>query len=366
MTRVSAAVLSAAHQPLSIETLELAEPGPGEVRVRYGASGVCHSDLHCIDGEWTVPLPLVLGHEGAGTVEAVGPGVEGLEPGAAVVLSWRYACGRCRACVRGRAWACSETRMGDCTLDDGTLRFRRADGTDVYQYLSVGTFAEAAVVPATAAVPIPASVPAEIACLIGCGVTTGVGAVVNTAHVEPGAAVCVIGCGGVGLSVVMGAALAGAQPIIAVDVEDAKLEQARDLGATHAVRGDGDVAAAVRAIVPGGVDYAFEAIGLRRTIELMPDLLCLGGVAVMVGMTAEDVRVSFSGYGMAEFGHSVLGSNYGSSVAPIDFPRLAALYEAGRLPIDRLITRRIALDEVDDAFADMRARRGGRAVVVYD
>jgi S-(hydroxymethyl)glutathione dehydrogenase/alcohol dehydrogenase len=221
-------------------------------------------------------------------------------------------------------------------------------------------------VPASAVVPIPASVPFEVACLIGCSVTTGVGAVTNTARVEPGASVVVIGCGGVGLSVVMGAALAGAHPIIAVDVEDAKLEQARNVGATHAVRGDGDVAAAVEAIVPGGADYAFEAIGLQRTIELMPDLICLGGTAVMVGMTPEDVRVSFSGFGMAEFGHSVLGSNYGSSVAPIDFPRIAALYEAGKLPIDRLITRRIALDEIDDAFADMRARRGGRAVIVYD
>jgi S-(hydroxymethyl)glutathione dehydrogenase / alcohol dehydrogenase len=363
---VRAAVLHAPRSPLAIETLELSDPGPGEVRVRYGASGVCHSDLHCIDGEWTVPLPLVLGHEGAGTVEAVGPGVAGLAPGDTAVLSWRYACGRCRACVRGRAWACNDTRMGDCTLDDGTLRLRRDDGTEVYQYLSVGTFAEAAVVPASAVIPIPSSVPFEVACLIGCSVTTGVGAVINTARVEPGASVCVIGCGGVGLSVVMGAALAGAHPIVAVDVEDSKLAQARDLGATHAVRGDGDVAAAVKAIVPGGVDYAFEAIGLRQTIELMPALICLGGVAVMVGMTAEDVRVSFSGFGMAEFGHSVLGSNYGSSVAPIDFPRIAALYEAGLLPIDRLITRRGSLDELNDAFDDMRARRGGRAVIVYD
>src|SRR6476661_668634 len=358
-TSVTAAVFSAPHSPLAVETLELAEPGHGEVRVRYGASGVCHSDLHAVDGEWTVPLPLVLGHEGAGTVEALGPGVTGLAVGDTAVLSWRYACGLCRACVRGRSWACSETRINDSTLDDGTLRFRRDDGSEVYQYLSVGTFAEAAVV------PVPASVPFEIACLIGCSVTTGVGAVTNTARVEPGASVVVIGCGGVGLSVVMGAALAGAHPIIAVDVEDAKLEQARDVGATHAVRGDGDVAAAVKAIVPGGADYAFEAIGLQRTIELMPDLICLGGVAVMVGMTPEDVRVSFSGFGMAEFGHSVLGSNYGSSVAPIDFPRIAALFEAGKLPIDRLITRRVALDEVNSAFDDMRARRGGRAVIVY-
>jgi Zn-dependent alcohol dehydrogenase len=367
MTRpVRAAVLSAPHAPLAIETLELSDPGPGEVRVRYGASGVCHSDLHCIDGEWTVPLPLVLGHEGAGTVEAVGAGVAGLAPGDTAVLSWRYACGRCRNCSRGRAWACTDTRMGDCTLDDGTLRLRRGDGAEVYQYLSVGTFAEAAVVPASAVVPIPPSVPFEVACLIGCSVTTGVGAVINTAQVEPGTSVCVIGCGGVGLSVVMGAALARAHPIVAVDVEDAKLEQARDLGATHAVRAAEDVATAVKAIAPSGVEYAFEAIGLQRTIELMPELICLGGVAVMVGMTAEDVRVSFSGFGMSAYGHSVLGSNYGSSVAPIDFPRIAALYAAGLLPIDRLITRRVALDEVNEAFDDMRARRGGRAVILYE
>jgi S-(hydroxymethyl)glutathione dehydrogenase/alcohol dehydrogenase len=363
---VSAAVLFAPHEPLHVEQLELDDPGPGEVRVRYGASGVCHSDLHCVDGEWTVPLPVVLGHEGAGTIEALGPGVTGLAVGDSVILSWRYACGRCRACVRGRAWACTNTRMGDCTLDDGTLRFRRGDGTELFQYLSVGTFAEVAVVPAAAAIPVPAELPFDVACLIGCGVTTGVGAVVNTAGVEAGASVCIIGCGGVGLSVVMGAVLAGAHPIIAVDLEDAKLEQAADVGATHSVRGDGDVAAQVRSIVPGGVDYAFEAIGLKATVELMPRLLCVGGTAVMVGMAPENVEVTFSGYGLPEYGHSVLGSNYGSSVPPVDFPLLAALHLAGKLPIDRLITDRIALDEVNGAFDDMRNRRGGRAVILYD
>jgi S-(hydroxymethyl)glutathione dehydrogenase/alcohol dehydrogenase len=366
MQQVRAAVMRAPHQPLAIEELTLADPGPGEVRVRYRASGVCHSDLHCLDGEWTVPVPLVLGHEGAGRVDAVGAGVDGLEPGQAVVLSWRYACGRCRACMRGRSWACRNTRMGDNTLDDGTLRFRDGHGNDVYQYLSVGTFAEAAVVPRTAVVPVPDELPADVASLIGCSVTTGVGAVVNTAGVEPGASVCVVGCGGVGLSVVMGAALAGAHPIVAVDVEDAKLEQARDLGATHTVRAGDDTARRVRAIVRGGVDYAFEAIGLAATIELLPSLLCLGGVGVLVGMTAEDVQVRFSGYGLVEYGHSLLGSNYGSSVPAVDFPRLAALHLGGRLPIDRLITNRISLERVNEAFEDMRARRGGRAVIVYD
>src|SRR4029077_2680905 len=188
--------------------------------------------------------------------------------------------------------------------------------------LSVGTFAEAAVVPAAAAIVVPPELPFDVACLIGCGVTTGVGAVVNTAEVETGASVCVIGCGGVGLSVVMGAVLAGAHAIIAIDVEDAKLQQAVDVGATHAVRGDADdVAGQVRSIVPGGVDYTFEAIGLKPTVELMPRLLCVGGTAVMVGMSAEGVEVSFSGYGLPEYGHSILGSNYGSSGPAGDFPR---------------------------------------------
>jgi S-(hydroxymethyl)glutathione dehydrogenase/alcohol dehydrogenase len=365
MTAVRAAVLQAPNADLVVEQLDLAHPGPGEVLVRYGASGVCHSDLHCVDGEWTVPLPLVLGHEGAGVVEAVGDGVTGVAPGDHAVLSWRYPCGHCRACARGRAWACANSKMNDCTLDDGTLRFSRDDGDGVYQYLSVGTFAEAAVVPQNAVVPIPREVPFDVACLIGCGVTTGVGAVVNTARVEAGASVCVIGCGGVGLSVVMGAALAGAHPIIAVDVEEAKLEQARELGATHLVRADDTTRKQVRAIVPGGVDYAFEAIGLKATVELMPKLLCLGGTAVMVGMTPEGVQVAFSGFLVPELGHSILGSNYGSSVPAVDFPRLARLYLAGKLPVDKLITRRIELGEVNDAFADMRARRGGRAVIAY-
>ena len=192
--RIMAAVLREMGSPQTVEELELAPPGPGEVLVRVAAAGVCHSDVHLADGHLgRERQPIVLGHEGAGTVEAVGAGVTGLEVGDAAVLSWRYACGRCRACTRGRAWACANTRMGDCTLDDGSLRFRRSGGAEVFQYLSVGTFAEAAVVPASAVVPIPASVPFEVACLIGCSVTTGVGAVVNTAKVEPGASVCVIG-----------------------------------------------------------------------------------------------------------------------------------------------------------------------------
>jgi S-(hydroxymethyl)glutathione dehydrogenase / alcohol dehydrogenase len=326
---------------------------------------VCHSDLHCVDGEWTVPLPLVLGHEGAGTVEAVGPGVTGLAPGDTAVLSWRYACGRCRACVRGRSWACSETRMGDCTLDDGTLRFQDGDGAGVYQYLSVGTFAEAAVVPASAVVPIPSSVPFEVGCLIGCSVTTGVGAVVNTAQVEPGASVCVIGCGGVGLSVIMGAALAGAHPIIAVDVEDAKLEQARDLGATHAVRGDGDVAGAVKAIVPGGADYAFEAIGLKKAAEQAFECLRPGGTATIVGMIPVGQKIELDGPSFLRE-KKVQGCSMGSNRFKVDMPRYVELYRQGRLKLDEMITRRGRLEDVNEAFRAMKAGEVARTVLMFD
>jgi Zn-dependent alcohol dehydrogenase len=366
MTTVRAAILNTARSPLVIETLTLDEPGPREVRVRYGASGVCHSDLHVIDGDWTVLLPLVLGHEGAGVIDAVGAGVDHVHVGDTVVVTWHYPCGSCRQCANGRDWLCSRSRSDQNLLDDGTHRLHRADGEAVFQYLSVGTFAEQAVIPASAAVPIPAGVPFDVACLIGCCVTTGVGAVVNTADVEPGASVCVIGCGGVGLSCVMGAALAGAAPIIAVDLEPAKLDQAGVLGATHLVRGGDDLARRVRAIVPGGVDYAFEAIGIPAVGETLPRLVTAGGTAVLVGMSAEHETLAVNAYVFPARGLALLGSAYGSARVGRDFPRFASLYLAGRLPIDQLVTRRIALDEVNDAFAAMRRREGGRSVIVYD
>ena len=205
---------------VSIEELSLEAPRREEVLVRLGASGVCHSDLHVVDGEWPRPTPVVMGHEGAGVVEAVGEGVRDVAPGDHVVLSWFYSCRRCRHCVEGRAWACTGTQAGRCVLDDGTTRFRRPSGEDVYTYLAVGSMAERSVVPEAAAIPVPRELPLDVAALIGCAVTTGVGAVVNTARVPAGSSVVVLGCGGVGLSVVMGAALAGASPIVAVDLSE--------------------------------------------------------------------------------------------------------------------------------------------------
>ena len=348
---------------VSVEELELEAPRAHEVRVRMRASGVCHSDLHVVDGEWPRPTPVVMGHEGAGVVEAVGEGVRGVEVGDHVVLSWFYACGRCSHCLAGRAWACSGTKAGQCVMDDGTTRFRRpGSGEDVYTYLAVGSMAERSVVPETAAIPIPREVPMEVAALIGCAVTTGVGAVVNTARVEAGASVVVIGCGGVGLSIVMGAALAGAHPILAVDLSEEKLALAREVGATETV----DSVEAAAELLPGGADYAFEAIGLVPTVEAMPGLLRSGGVGVLVGLSAYGERASFEVYSFVDSGKTLVGSIYGGAVPALDFPRIARLYLAGKLPLDRLVSHRIGLDDVDEAFAAMRRRERARSVVVFE
>jgi S-(hydroxymethyl)glutathione dehydrogenase/alcohol dehydrogenase len=348
---------------VSVEELELERPHAHEVLVRMGASGVCHSDLHVVDGEWPRPAPVVMGHEGAGVVEAVGEGVRGVAVGDHVVLSWFYACRRCSHCLAGRAWACSGTMAGKCVMDDGTTRFRRTgSGEDVYTYLAVGSMAERSVVPETAAIPIPREVPMDVAALIGCAVTTGVGAVVNTARVEAGSSVVVIGCGGVGLSVVMGAALAGAHPIVAVDLSDEKRALAVEVGATDAVGTVEDAAARM----PGGFDYAFEAIGLVPTVEAVPGLVRPGGVGVLVGLAAYGERASFEVYSFVDGGKTLVGSIYGGAVPALDFPRIARLYLAGKLPLDRLVSHRIGLEDVDEAFAAMRRRERARSVVVFE
>ncbi|HKA69194.1 MAG TPA: alcohol dehydrogenase catalytic domain-containing protein [Actinomycetes bacterium] len=361
--QIAAAVLSAPRSPVAIESVTLDSPQPGEVLVRYLASGVCHSDLHVVDGEWARPMPVVLGHEGAGVVVSVGDDVTSIEPGDRVVLSWVSPCGRCAACVRGRTWLCEQTSAGRHVLADGSTRLRRADGTSLYQYLAIGTMAEAAVVPAAACVPISAEVPPEVAALIGCAVATGVGAVVNTAEVPPGAPVCIVGCGGVGLSAVMGAAVAGAEPIVAVDTEEPALDLARVAGATHTIRATDGWAERARELT-GGVDYAFDCIGSAAVVAALGRILAPGGAIVLVGMTAQGETVPVDGYRFPDRGYRLLGSSYGSCVAALDFPRIARLYLAGKLPLDLLVTRRIGLAEVNDALQAMRDRAGGRAVIV--
>jgi S-(hydroxymethyl)glutathione dehydrogenase/alcohol dehydrogenase len=363
-----AAVLERPGQPSRIEELDLAEPGRGEVLVRMTASGVCHSDLHVRDGEWDRPGPIVLGHEGAGIVEILGPGVEGLAIGQPVALSWLVPCGVCRACRSGRPWACPDSPSFRHRMPDGGTRWRRPDGEGVLTYCAIGTLAETEVVPAAAAIPIPDGVDPAAAALIGCCVATGVGAVTKTAAVQEGASVAVIGLGGVGLSCVMGAVLAGAGQVVAIDRVPSKLEAATSVGATSTILA-GETASTLeqlRDLTDGGPDFVFEAIGRRETIELAIQALRLGGTAVLVGMTPFGVEASFEVYPFVDGSRRIIGSNYGFADPLVDFPRYAQLHLDGRLPIDRLVDRRIGLDHLEDAFDELRRGTYTRQVVVFE
>ena len=372
-TTIRAAVLDRPGVPTRIETLELDPPGDGEVRVRMVAAGVCHSDLHVRDGEWEREGPIVLGHEGAAIVEALGPGVaehhKALRPGVLVALAWLIPCGHCRACRSGRVWLCSASPSYTHRMPSGRIATRRPyGGGDVLTYCAIGTFADRQNVPAAAAIPVDPATPHEVAALVGCCVTTGVGAMTKTADVRPGSSVAVIGLGGVGLSCVIGAALAGAGTIVAVDRIAAKLDLARALGATDTILAgsdDAETLTAIRDLTAGGPDVCAEAIGLPATIELAISSLPTGGAAVLVGMTPFGVRASFEAFRFVDGGRRILGSNYGSADPAVDFPRYAALHLAGRLPADRLVTGRIGLDGLEDAFAAMRRGEGVRTVIGF-
>ncbi len=369
---IHAAVLERPGVPTRIETLLLDPPGPGEVRVRMAAAGVCHSDLHVRDGEWDREGPIVLGHEGSAWIEALGDGVvtafPALRVGGLVALAWLIPCGRCRACLAGRVWSCSASPSYTHRMPSGRAAAHRSDGSDVLTYCAIGTFADRQNVPAAAAIAVPDGTPPEVAALIGCCVTTGVGAATRTAEVQPGSTVVVIGLGGVGLSCVMGAVLAGASRIVAVDRVSAKLDLARAVGATDGIAAGPDAAetlAAIRAATDGGPDTCFEAIGLAATIETAIACLPTGGTACLVGMTPFGVRASFEPFPFVDGGRRILGSNYGSADPAVDFPRYAALHLAGRLPAERLVTGRIGLDGLEDAFAAMRRGEGVRSIIGF-
>jgi S-(hydroxymethyl)glutathione dehydrogenase/alcohol dehydrogenase len=313
-----------------------------------------------------------MGHEGAGYVESVGPGVDvaatGLEVGRLVALSWIVPCGRCRSCLAGRVWECPVSPSYTHLMPDGTSRIRRRGGGDVLAYCAIGTMASSQVVPAAAAIPMPDGTPPAVAALIGCCVATGVGAVTRTLPVEPGSSVAVIGLGGVGLSAVMGASLAGASRVVAVDRVEAKLALAREVGATDTVLAGGDpveTVAAIRDATDGGPDVCVEAIGLPSTVELAVSCLPTGGAALLVGMTPAGQRASFEVFPFVDGARRIVGSNYGSAVPSVDFPRYAELYLDGRLPVDRLVTSRIALDGLEDAFDRMRRAEGVRSVIEF-
>jgi Zn-dependent alcohol dehydrogenase len=368
MTAVRAVVLPGTGAPLELTEVELAAPGPGEVLVRLHASGVCHSDQNAIDGTAPTRCPAVLGHEGAGVVEQAGPGVA-LPAGQPVALSWMPWCGRCEECLRGLGHLCRTawTAMGHGGLLDGTSRLRRTrDGATLYHYSLLSTFAERAVVAEGSCVPIEAGVPFEIAALVGCAVSTGIGAVWNTAGVRPGERVAVIGCGGVGLSAILGAVAAGAGAVVAVDLADDKLEVAAELGATAAVRWAGDAEAtadAVRAASGGGVDYAIEATGRPEAAQAAFRSTRARGAAVLVGIPGADAELRLPALSVPRMERRVLGSLYGSAQPARDFPAILGLYRSGRLPLDRLISHRLPLEEAEAAFALLRSGSARRVVL---
>ena len=367
------------HGPSRTPTLEdlwLDPPGPGEVLVRMVASGVCHSDLHVVDGEWRRPADVVLGHEGAGIIEELGRGVVarspdapldagGLRVGDLVTLAWTAPCGSCPACARGEAWLCAAPRGSGHRLDPGSARLRRPDGSHVGVYSGIGTFCTAQVVAAEAAIPVDPRTQPGVAALIGCAATTGVGAVRNTASVRAGESVVIMGMGGVGLAALMAAVDAGAAAVIAVDVEPAKLELARSLGAT-ATSAPGALPALTSQLTSGGPDHALECIGLPAMVELALRAVRPGGTVTLVGMTAMDATASIDVYRFVEDGKRLLGSNYGSCVPARDFPRIAADAIAGRLPLERLITETIRLEGIGAALEAMRRRDGARRIVSFD
>lgn len=364
---MKAAVFTAPDQPVRVTEVDLAAPGAGEVKVKIAAAGVCHSDLHVRRGEWEVKVPLVMGHEGSGVIAEVGPGVSGLAEGDHVVLSWVAPCGQCRYCRAGREARCqlAATVVGPGgVLQDGTSRLS-AGGELVYHYLGVSSFAEYAVVPASGAIRIRDDAPLDVVALVGCAVATGVGAVTNTAAVEPGSIVAVIGCGGVGLSVVQGARLAGAERIVAIDVRPEKTALAARLGATDEI----DVSAAdavemLHELLPDGVDYAFDAIGMTSTTEQAIRMLGLGGAAVVVGLPPSGARAWFEPLALAEADQRILGSNYGSVRPAIDIPALVDRFMDGDLQLNELISARAPLDAAPAALDDLQSGHALRTLLI--
>lgn len=365
--KVRAAVLEGPGRPFTVEELDLEPPGPGEVQVRVRAAGVCASDWHLVTGATKHPFPVVAGHEGSGVVEAVGPGVARVRQGDAVILDWAPGCGTCFDCRRGRPALC-EAYVGPLwagTMLDGRPRLSRR-GAPVFHFSGLACFAERCVVPEVCCVPADPRLPPAVAAVIGCAVATGWGAVFHTAKLEAGAAVAVFGAGGVGLSVVLSARLAGAARIVAVDPVPAKLEMARAFGATDAVAADLDAAARVRALCGGrGADVAFEASGRPEVQEQALLAIRPGGLLVLVGLSPMGSATNLPGAILVRQEKTVAGSYYGGVDPPRDFPRIAAHHLEGRLDLGRLVTRTYALEAINEAYADLAAGRLARGVIAF-
>jgi S-(hydroxymethyl)glutathione dehydrogenase/alcohol dehydrogenase len=362
-----AAVLREVNTPMTVETLEMAPLAPGDVLVRIHASGLCHTDLEVIQGSLVYPLPIVLGHEGAGVVEAVGSGVTQVKLGDHVICSWNPHCGHCFYCERDQPILCEPFTRNQPRglLLDGSSRMSLR-GHTVYHYSVTSTHAEYAVVPESGAIPVPAEILFDRACIIGCGVMTGVGAAVRKAKVAAGATVVVIGCGTVGLNVIQGSRLVDAGQIIAVDIDSAKLDSAARFGATHAINGEDDVVEHVRALTEGrGADYAFEAAGHAETLRLAVEAVRPGGEVVWLGKVKVNQEINFR-WGSLMGERRIVRSSYGGARPLRDFPWIVREYLKGRLQLDELITRRIRLEQINDGFASLARGEGIRTVIMFD
>jgi S-(hydroxymethyl)mycothiol dehydrogenase len=346
--------------PVELATVLVPDPGPGEALVRVQACGVCHTDLHYREGSIAGQFPFLLGHEAAGVVEAVGPGVSGLARGDYVVLAWRAPCGRCRSCRRGRPWYCFDSRTAG-------QRVTLEDGTPLTTAVGLGAFAERCLVAAGQAVKVDPAARPEVAGLVGCAITTGFGAIVNTARLERGDTVAVFGCGGVGIAAVHTAALVGARQVIAVDLDRRKLALAGELGATDLVdAGQADPVAAIRELTGGlGADVTVEAVGHPEVFKQAFHARDRAGTMVQIGIPAPDMRVDLGLLSIYGRGGSLRPSWYGDCLPTRDFPILIDLYLRGRYDLDRFVSETIALDQVEEAFAKMRRNEVLRSVVVF-
>jgi S-(hydroxymethyl)glutathione dehydrogenase/alcohol dehydrogenase len=365
-TQVKAAVHYTPGQGVEIEMLDLEEPRTHEVRVRYVASGVCHSDLHHIQGLVPHPTPVVFGHEGAGIVEAVGPDVSGVQVGDHVLTAYIPSCGRCYYCTIGRPNLCELRDRPRYLLLDGTSRFHKG-AQDIYQYLQLGTYSEMATVPDVSVIPIRKDAPLEVICLVSCGVMTGAGSIMNRAQVKPGSTVVVFGCGGIGLNAIQAAALVGAAKVVAVDVFDQKLEWAREFGATHTVNAKQveDPVAAVKEICGrDGADYAIEAVGIQQTMEQAFHSIHRGGTAVMIGVPPAGMRLSIDPSLLLQE-RILTGTSFGSTRQRVDLPMIVDMFMDGKYKLRELISREVELEDLNDAYDRLIKGEVKRSVVRY-
>jgi len=364
--KINAAVSREVNE-LKIEEVELESPHEREVLVRIHAAGVCHSDLHTYKGELRTTPPVVLGHEGAGIVEAVGPNVTKVKVGDRVMINWLPSCLECPSCLAGRPTLCEKlpATVLQGKMLDGTMRHTTEDGLALKPYLGSATMGDYAVIHQNGLVPIADDVPFDVAAVIGCAVMTGVGAVLNTAQIIAGSSAAVIGCGGVGLSTLLGCVLAGCYPLIAVDIVPSKLEFALELGATHTINSrEEDAVRALRRITRVGPDYAFDSVGAPVTMNQALNGVRAGGTAVVMGMHALKEEVPISAAALIAQNKRLLGSFAGSSRPLVDLPKLVELYRGGKLPVDKLITHRYSLNQVNQAFADLESGKLARGVLI--